>query len=150
MQPCSPSPDGKTVEVSLAPDLSSLAALAGIIQRFGAANALSDAVQNRLNLMLDELITNSITYGLNKISDPQLRLRLHVDEGAIVAQLEDNGTAFNPFEEAPEPDPTLGLEERPIGGLGIFLVKQFADSTAYERVDGRNCITLRHLIGGES
>ena len=150
MQPCSPSPDGKTVEVSLAPDLSSLAALAGIIQRFGTANALSDAVQNRLNLMLDELITNSITYGLNEISDPQLRLRLHVDEGAIVAQLEDNGTAFNPFEEAPEPDPTLGLEERPIGGLGIFLVKQFADSTAYERVDGRNCITLRHLIGGES
>ena len=68
----------------------------------------------------------------------------------VVAQLEDNGIAFNPFEEAPEPDPTLGLEERPIGGLGVFLVKQFADSTAYERVDGRNRITLRHLIGGES
>ena len=150
MQPCSPSPDRKKVEISLAPDLSSLAALAGIIQEFGLANALSEAVQNRLNLMLDELITNSITYGLNKISDPELRLRLHVDEGAVVAQLEDNGTAFNPFEEAPEPDPTLGLEERPIGGLGVFLVKQFADSTAYERVDGRNRITLTHLIGGES
>ena len=140
MQPCSPSPDGKTVEISLTPDLSSLAALAGIIQDFGAANGLSEAVKSRLNLMLDELITNSITYGLPEISDPELRLRLHVD----------NGTAFNPFEEAPEPDPTLGLEERPIGGLGVFLVKQFADSTAYERVEGRNRITLRHLVGGES
>ena len=150
MQPCSPSPDGKTVEVSLAPELSSLAALAGIIKEFGEANALSEAVQSRLNLMLDELVTNSITYGLLEIPDPELRLRLHVDGGAVVAQLEDNGTAFNPFEEAPEPDPTLGLEDRPIGGLGVFLVKQFADSTAYERVEGRNRITLRHLIGGES
>jgi anti-sigma regulatory factor (Ser/Thr protein kinase) len=150
MQPCSPSPDGKRVEISLAPNLSSLTALAGIIQEFGAANALSHTVRNRLNLMLDELITNSITYGLPKISEPELRLRLHVDEGAVVAQLEDNGAAFNPFEEAPEPDPTLGLEERPIGGLGVFLVKQLANSTAYERVDGRNRITLRHLTGGES
>lgn len=150
MQPCSPSPDGKTVEVSLAPDLSSLATLAGIIEKFGTANALSDMVRNRLNVMLDELVTNSITYGLANISEPELRLRLHIDEGAIVAQLEDNGTAFNPFEEVPEPDPTLGLEERPIGGLGVFLVKQFADSTEYERVDGRNRITLRHQIGGES
>ena len=150
MQHCSPSPDGHTVEISLAPDLSSLATLADVIQEFGAANALSDTVQSRLNLMLDELITNSITYGLTKIPDPELRLRLHVEQGAVVARLEDNGSAFNPFEEVPEPDPTLGLEERPIGGLGVFLVKQFADSTAYERVDGRNRITLRHLIGGES
>ena len=151
MQPREPSPDSKTVEIALAPDLSSaLAALAGIIEEFGAAHALSGTVQSHLNLMLDELITNSITYGLPTVSEPELRLRLLVDEGAVIAQLEDNGIAFNPFEEAPEPDPTLGLEERPIGGLGVFLVKQFADSTAYERVDGRNRITLRHLIGGES
>ena len=100
--------------------------------------------------MLDELITNSITYGLPKVPEPKLRLRLLVDKGAVVAQLEDNADAFNPFEEAPEPDPTLGLEERPIGGLGVFLVKQFANSRAYERVDGRNRITVRHLIEGES
>ena len=150
MQPREPSPDSKSVEIALAPDLSALAALAGIIEEFGAAHALSGTVQSHLNLMLDELITNSITYGLPTVSEPELRLRLLVDEGAVVAQLEDNGIAFNPFEEAPEPDPTLGLEERPIGGLGVFLVKQFADSTAYERVDGRNRITLRHLIGGES
>ena len=150
MQPCEPSPDSKTVEIALAPDLSALAALVGIIQEFGAAHALSDAVQSHLNLMLDELITNSITYGLPKVPEPELRLRLLVDKGAVVAQLEDNADAFNPFEEAPEPDPTLGLEERPIGGLGVFLVKQFANSTAYERVDGRNRITVRHWIEGES
>ena len=150
MQPCEPSPDGKTVDISLAPDLSALSVLAGIIREFGAVHALDDGVQSRLNLMLDELVTNSITYGLPAIPDPELRLRLLVAEGAVVAQLEDNGTAFNPFEEASEPDLTLGLDERPIGGLGVFLVKQFADSTAYERVDGRNRITLRHLIGGES
>ena len=148
MQPCEPSPDSKTVEISLATDLSALAVLARVIQEFGAANALDETVQGRLNLMLDELVTNSITYALPKVPAPELRLRLLVDEGRVVARLEDNGDQFNPFEEAPEPDPTLRLEDRPIGGLGVFLVKQFADSTAYERVDGRNCITLEHLIGG--
>lgn len=148
MQPREPSPDSKTVEISLATDLSALAVLARVIQEFGAANALDETVQGRLNLMLDELVTNSITYALPKVPAPELRLRLLVDEGKVVARLEDNGDKFNPFEEAPEPDPTLRLEDRPIGGLGVFLVKQFADSTAYERVDGRNCITLEHLIGG--
>ena len=64
MQPCEPSPDSKTVEIALAPDLSALAALAGIIQEFGAAHALSDAVQSHLNLMLDELITEVLQSGL--------------------------------------------------------------------------------------
>ena len=150
MQPCEPSPEGKTVEISLATDLSALAVLARVVQEFAASNALDEAVQSRLNLMLDELITNSITYALPKVPAPELRLRLLVDGGVVVAQLEDNAEAFNPFEEAPEPDPTLELEERPIGGLGVFLVKQFADSTAYERVGGRNRITLKHLIRGES
>ena len=124
--------------------------LAQAIQEFGAAHALSRDLQSRLNLVLDELVTNSVCYALQDLPEPELRLRLFVDQGSIVAQLEDNGAEYNPFEEAPEPDTCLGLAERPIGGLGIFFVKQLTDSSIYERIDGRNRITLKHVIGGQA
>ena len=149
MQPSELPPSGKTIEVSLASDLSALSTLVQAVQEFGAAHDLSQDFQGRLNLVLDELVTNSVSYALPELAEPELRLRLFVDRGAVVAQLEDNGAAFNPLEEVPEPDISLGLAERPIGGLGIFFVKQLTDSSAYERIGGRNRITLRHRIGGK-
>ena len=148
-QTCEPPPSGETIEVSLASDLSALAVLAQVVQEFVTAHALDQDLQSRLNLVLDELVTNSVSYALPDIPEPELRLRLFVDQGSVVAQLEDNGEAFNPLEEAPEPDTSLGLAERPIGGLGIFFVKQLSDSSVYERIDGRNRITVKYVIGGQ-
>ena len=145
-----PASHDTAIDVSLASDLSALPMLAQAIQEFGTAHDLSRDLQSRLNLVLDELVTNSVCYALPDLPEPELRLRLFVDQGSIVAQLEDNGAAYNPFEEAPEPDTNLGIAERPIGGLGIFFVKQLTDSSTYERIDGRNRITLKHVIGGQA
>ncbi len=145
-----PQPDGKIIDISLASDLPALPMLAQAIQEFGTAHTLSLDFQSRLNLVLDELVTNSVCYALPELTDPELRLRLFVDQGSVVAQFEDNGEAYNPFEEVPEPDTRLGLTERPIGGLGIFFVKQLTDSSTYERIDGRNRITLENVIGGQA
>ena len=150
MPPHELQPSGKIIEVSLAPDLSALPMLAQVIQEFGAAHALGLDFQSRLNLVLDELVTNSACYALPEIPEPELRLRLFVDQGSVVAQLEDNGAEYNPFEETPDPDTSLGLAERPVGGLGIFFVKQLTDSSTYERIDGRNRITLKQEIGGQA
>ena len=150
MPPREPQPSGKIIEVSLTSDLSALPMLARAIQEFGTAHTLSLDLQSRLNLVLDELVTNSVCYALPDIPEPELRLRLFVDQGSVVAQLEDNGAAYNPFEEAPEPDTSLGLAERPIGGLGIFFVRKLTDSSIYERIDERNRITLKNGIGGQA
>lgn len=139
-----------SIDISLASDLSALPMLAQAIQEFGTAHALSRDFQGRLNLVLDELVTNSVCYALPDRAEPELRLRLFVDQGTVVAQLEDNGEAYNPFEEAPEPDTSLGIAERPIGGLGIFFVKKLTDSSTYERIDGRNRITLKNAMGGQA
>ncbi len=147
MPPREPQPN---IDISLASDLSALPMLAQAIQEFGTAHALSRDLQSRLNLVLDELVTNSVCYALPDLVEPELRLRLFVDQDTIVAQLEDNGEAYNPFEEAPEPDTSLGIAERPIGGLGIFFVKKLTDSSTYERIDGRNRITLKNAIGGQA
>ncbi len=150
MPPREPQPSGERIEISLAPDLSALPMLAQAIQEFGTAHALSLDLQSRLNLVLDELVTNSVCYALPALAEPELRLRLFVDQDTIVAQIEDNGAAHNPFEGVPEPDTSLGLAERPIGGLGIFFVKKLIDSSIYERIDGRNHITLRNGMGGQA
>ncbi len=150
MPPREPQPSGERIEISLAADLSALPMLAQAVQEFGTAHALSLDLQSRLNLVLDELVTNSVCYALPDLAAPELRLCLFVDQDTVVAQIEDNGEAYNPFEEVPEPDTSLGLAERPIGGLGIFFVKKLIDSSAYERIDGRSRMTLKNRIGGQA
>ena len=150
MPPSDPLPSNAIMEVSLASDLSALDELARVIEQFGTAHALNQDLLSRLNLVLDELVTNSVSYALPALAEPELRLRLFIDRGSVVAQIEDNGEAYNPFEEAPEPDTSLGLDERPIGGLGVFFVKKLTDSSTYERIDGYNRITLKNTIGGQT
>ena len=136
--------------VHLPPELSAaLSVLAETVEEFAAAESLNSAVSGKLNLVLDELITNSINYGLEDVAEPHLELRLTGAGGRDVleAVLEDNGSAFDPFNEAPVPDTTLELGERPIGGLGVMFVKQFTESAGYERTNGLNRITLRIKAG---
>ena len=133
--------------ISLTPDLSSIAELEQSLEEFAGAHELDIGLQNRLNLMLEELITNSVNYSLHSVPGPELELCLSVEDTYVVAQVEDNGPAFDPFKEAPEADTTSALADRPIGGLGIFLTKKFADQYTYERVGDRNRVTLRCKIG---
>ena len=133
--------------ISLTPDLSSITELEQSLEEFAGAHELDMGLQNRLNLMLEELITNSVNYSLPSVSGPELELCLSLEDGFVVAQVEDNGPAFDPFTEAPEADITSDLADRPIGGLGIFLTKNFSDEYTYERVGERNRVTLRCKIG---
>ena len=135
--------------ISLTPDLSSIAELEQSLDEFAGAHELAIGLQNRLNLMLEELITNSVNYSLPAVAGPELELCLSVEDTFVVAQVEDNGPAFDPFTEAPEADTASALEDRPIGGLGIFLTKKFSDQYTYERVGERNRVTLRCKIGQE-
>lgn len=119
-----------------------LITLAATVEGFAATQTIADSVSFRLNLVLDELVTNSISYSLPDVAAPWLRLRLGRGPDSLMAQLEDNGVAFNPFSQAPIPDTTLAVQDRPVGGLGVHLVKQFADAFDYERDEGVNRITL--------
>ena len=132
------------MEVDLGPELgAALGALADTIEQFAANHSLSGEIPFRLNLVLDELVTNSVNYALPEVAEPVLRLRLSLTQDGVVAELEDNGAAFDPFQDAPKPDTSQALDERPVGGLGVFFVTQFTDSASYEREGGVNRITLK-------
>lgn len=96
------------------------------------------------NLALDEIITNIINNAYSDDGEHVIHLFLKTREGEVAEVIvEDDGVAFDPFHEAPEPVLTGDLESRPIGGLGVHLVKNLMHEVDYVRVDGRNRVTLR-------
>jgi anti-sigma regulatory factor (Ser/Thr protein kinase) len=68
-------------------------------------------------------------------------LDVQTDEGRLTVTLTDDGPPFDPFGRA-APDTTLSVEERPIGGLGLHLVRELMDKVSYERRDGYNVVVL--------
>ncbi len=139
------------LSIDLEPELSSaLNDLAEAVARFGAANGLSEPQIHNLSLALDELATNTISYGFVDTERRELRVELRIEADEVVAQLDDSGIAFNPFEEVAEPDLHASIDDRPIGGLGVFLTKTLFPNPDYQRIDGLNRITLRASLKGDS
>ena len=104
----------------------------------------ADAVAE-LELVLEELLVNVISYAYAEEGEGRIFVRARVDPDAVSLEIRDSGAPFNPLEcEAPDLD--APVEERPIGGLGIFLVTQMASRVDYERRDGSNVLTVVKAI----
>ena len=131
------------LRVSLSPRLSAVRSLAQMVEEFGDANRLPDQQIYMINLALDELITNTVSYGLRGVARPKIEIALQVSDTMLVLSMVDNGRKFDPTESM-HPDLSLPVEERPIGGLGLHLIKTFADRVKYEYAEGRNRLTLEH------
>lgn len=100
-----------------------------------------------INLSLDELITNTISYGYPGGGEHWIQVQLSYGQGCLEIRLTDDGTAFNPL-EAPPPPLDQPLEDRPIGGLGVHLVRTYMDEIDYQREQGKNKLLLRKKISG--
>ena len=137
------------LHVSLSPRLSAVRSLAQMVEEFGDANKLPDQQIYMINLALDELITNTVSYGLKGVPRPRIDVTLQIDEAALTLVMEDNGQPFDPTEST-GPDLSSGVDERPIGGLGLHLIKTFANRVNYEYVNGRNKLTLEHDLTSEA
>ncbi len=131
------------LDLELRADLGELPRLADAVEGFADRNGLAPGMAFKLTLCLDELITNSLTHGAGQGT---IAVRLFCDESSLRAEIEDDAAPFDPFATAPTPDLTSGIEDRPVGGLGLFLVTQTMDETEYQRVGHRNRVRLtKHL-----
>ncbi len=109
---------------------------------------LAPAVSQAVQLCLDELITNIISYGYDDgETGRDIIIRFTREDDQLDVVLMDDARPFNPL-DMPDPDVTAALEDRRIGGLGIFFVRNMMDDVRYERIDGRNILTLRKRLGG--
>jgi anti-sigma regulatory factor (Ser/Thr protein kinase) len=134
-------------DISLRTDLGELVRLAEFVDRFAATAALPADAALQLNLALEELVTNTISYGYPTGAEGTIQLRLGRVADWIEVELSDDGVAFDP-RTLPEPDTAASLDSRPIGGLGVHLVRQFVDQIDYRRDGDRNRLRLRKRLGG--
>ncbi len=95
----------------------------------------------RVNLVLEEFGINIINYGHSESSqDFEITLTSEVD--TLVIEFSDEGQPFNPLEDAAPPDTGANLEDRPIGGLGLFLVREMTEQMHYRRENSKNHSTM--------
>lgn len=99
------------------------------------------ALEFTLRLVLEELVVNVVNYAYGEGGDGPLDITVENRDDAIVITLTDQGVPFNPLEQE-APDTDLPPEERPIGGLGIFLVREMMDNVSYRYEAGRNILTV--------
>lgn len=115
--------------------------LAAFIEEVCEVAGASASVTMNMNLALEEAVTNVMLYAYPKGEQGTVTITAEVAQGTLTFVITDSGKAFDPTAQA-EADVTLGVEERPIGGLGIFLVRQLMDRVGYERKDDCNVLTL--------
>jgi anti-sigma regulatory factor (Ser/Thr protein kinase) len=103
----------------------------------------SAKIQNQIGIVIDEVFSNISNYAYNpNVGDVAVRVKVGHD---IVLEFEDCGVEYNPL-LAKEPDTSLGANERDVGGLGLFMVRNIMDSVTYKRDGNRNILTIKKVI----
>jgi len=113
--------------------LESLEPVGKYVMAAAAEAGLPRPAAYKLRLAVDEIVTNSIVHGYDEAGTTgEVRLDAEIDDQALRLIVEDTGAPFDPHSIAPPPDLSKPLEERQIGGLGIFLVYESVDEFIYE------------------
>lgn len=94
-----------------------------------------------LNLVIEEAFTNILKYGYDDSDPHKIEIILEKTDGNILLSIIDDGHEWDPTKKD-DPDVTAGVDEREIGGLGIFLIKKLMDSVEYRRTGNRNHLIL--------
>jgi serine/threonine-protein kinase RsbW len=115
------------------------------LENFGNTLGLTKKCLFQINLALDELFTNIISYGYRDEAEHWVKIAISHENGTVVIRIEDTGMPFNP-DAAEDPDTIHDIEKCPVGGLGIHLIKKLMDEILYERCGDKNVLTLKKNI----
>jgi anti-sigma regulatory factor (Ser/Thr protein kinase) len=126
-------------------DLSELEQLCQTCEEIGRDINISDKTIFEMNLALDELFTNIISYGFSDQQDHTIKINITIEGDQLQMRIEDDGVPFNPL-ESKTPDFQCGIEKCKIGGLGIHLIRKMMDDVQYKRVSDKNILLLRRKI----
>ena len=118
-----------------------LAVLAGNVEELAEKWALSMPLTMNMNLVLEEAVSNVIFYAFNDKEKHLIQISIALENKVLTLEITDDGIAFDPL-SLKKPNITLSAEERPIGGLGIFLISKIMDKVSYSRQNNQNILTL--------
>jgi len=126
-------------------DISRIAELSRFLDDIAERLEIDPVVTQQIQLAAEEVVVNVMNYAYNGRKKGYVTIKAASDGHTLKITVIDAGVAFDPTAKE-KADTTLSAEERPIGGLGIFLVREMMDSVNYERVDHRNILTISKKI----
>lgn len=132
------------LRLQMAPALDTLAQLSDTLEAALLCHGVSREHVSRARLIVEELACNTLEHGHLSGEQPPVEVTVQVDGGALVLEFHDSGPAFD-LRSAPPPDLDADIAERPIGGLGLHLVRQLADHIDYRHDAGRNVVRITLL-----
>lgn len=132
-------------QITRAAELESLQVFRGFITECCARYDIPNDIVLDLKLAVDEACTNIIEHGYKGMDPGSIILSFRIESDRILVQITDFGHVFEPA-DAPKPDVEAALEDRPLGGLGLFLIYQTMDNIDYQSSDDGNTLTFTKYI----
>lgn len=124
-------------------EIDHLPAFLAHVRRMAEVTGLTDAQASRLELAVEEALVNVCNHAYaDQPAAGILRCRVVVQPDGLQVEIADEGLPFDPLAR-PDPDTTLGLDEREPGGLGVLLIKRLVDEVGYRHEEGRNVLMMR-------
>ena len=137
-----PSPNsGSERHLILHNDIREIPQLAAFMETIAAETKMDSSLAMSMNLALEEAVSNVILYAYPKGSDGLVDIEAFIREDRLDFIITDSGVPFDPTSVA-DPDVTLDVKDRPVGGLGIYLVKSIMDHVSYARQEGKNILSM--------
>lgn len=115
------------------------------LEELGEEWGLNMSLVFSLNLVLEEALTNIISYSYDDESRHSIEIGFAKNGDQLSISIVDDGREYDPTLK-PDPDITLSAEDRQIGGLGIYLMKNIMDKIEYKRTENKNCLILTKKI----
>ena len=123
--------------------IENIAVITDFVNSILEANGCSAKVQMEIDIAIDEIFGNIAYYAYTpKTGEATVQVEIKNSPERLELTFIDKGIPYNPLENK-DPDVTLDIEKRKIGGLGIFLVKEMMDEVSYEYADGQNILKLK-------
>ena len=119
--------------------------LSALVEAFAREHQMPGSSAFQINLVLDELVTNVISYGYRDGAEHLIDLRMKLSGEELTIVMEDDGLPFNPLEQA-APQLDKPIAEKEVGGLGIFLVRKLMESVEYRREADKNILVMKKKI----
>lgn len=129
------------VELTLLNRRTEIARTQDELERFAARHGFPERKLRDLQVALEEHLTNILHYAYGDDAPHRISVRLEINPPELRVEVADDGRPFNPLEH-PSPDVSLPLDQRPIGGLGIHLMRKSLDGLEYRRENGKNILVL--------
>jgi len=133
------------MRITLRNNISEIERLANAVMLFSRENNFPDRVTFDINLALEEVVNNIISYAYRDKKEHQIHVYMDLKGQELVIKVEDDGIPFNPL-EVTEPDIKKPLEERQPGGLGLFFVRKLIDTMEYRRDKDKNIFIIRKKL----